>query len=78
MPAELLADIQEPEAINKVFDFEYMTYTVMSQDVMNLATYNAEDNLHCVVSGLGERVSLVSPYQRFGIKAGQPTRVKNP
>ena len=37
-----------------------------------------EDFVHCVVAGIGERVSLVSPFQRIGVKAGESTDFENP
>ena len=78
LPSELAADIFEPEAVNKVLEYNRTTISILSQDFINLATYNKEDSLHCVVSGLGELVTLVSPYQRFGINAGRPAKVENP
>jgi hypothetical protein len=62
MPESLRADIKEPDAINAVYDWDSTTMNVLSQGFTNLATYDEEDNLHCVVSGLGETVHMVSPY----------------
>ena len=78
LPQELADDLVEPEALNKAFNLEHITYNILSQDFQNLATFNSEDQLHCVVSGIGETISLVSPYQRLGVKAGQPVTIKNP
>jgi hypothetical protein len=48
--------------ISKVLDLKHETFTMMSQGSKTLTTYNDEDVLHCVVSGQGEHITLVSPY----------------
>lgn len=78
MPESLRNDIPEPNAINVMYDWDSTTMNILSQDFTNLATYDEEDKLHCVVSGLGEKIHMVHPYQRFGIKAGQSQTIKNP
>jgi len=42
-----------------------------------MTKYDRNDILHCIVSGPGERVTLVSPYQRPGIEPGRPRKHKD-
>jgi hypothetical protein len=49
---------------------------MMSPGSMTMTRYNYKDLLHCVVTaGEGERVTLVSPYQRGGMEVGRPISV---
>jgi hypothetical protein len=45
---------------------------MMSQGSMTQTRTSNKDLLHCVASGFGEKVSLVSPFQRHGMEAGHP------
>ena len=49
-----------------------------SQGTQTLAQTNNQDLLHCIVAGHGERITLVSPYQRLALQAGYPGEFDNP
>ena len=63
-------DIYEPQVLSKIMDNFDTTFNVMSQGSMIMARSEPHELLHCVSSGAGETLQLVSPYQRVGIKAG--------
>ena len=50
---------------------------MISPGARTLTHYNKKDLLHCVVAGHGEHFTLVSPYQRTGVEAGQETTFEN-
>jgi hypothetical protein len=58
VPAEILSDVQEPDAINVAFDLERVTWSLMSTSMHSLTRYNQEEMLHCVVTG-NQHFSLV-------------------
>jgi len=53
------------------------TMNILSQGAHTMTKYDRNDILHCIVSGPGERVTLVSPYQRPGIEPGRPRKHKD-
>ena len=71
-------DIYEPDAVNIVLEHDYTTFNMLSQGTQTLAKTNGKDVLHCIAAGHGERISLVSPYQRIAIQAGYPTQFTHP
>ena len=71
LPDNLMTEISEPDAINVAFDLKRTTWSMMSRGTQTVAHYNYEELLHCVVAGHGEHFSLVSPYQRRSISAGE-------
>lgn len=53
-----------------LLEHSHTTFNALSQNFRSLATSNSMDNLHCVVSGAGEQISLVTPYLRSGLQSG--------
>lgn len=75
---QLKDDLTEPDAVNIALEHEYTTFNMLSQGTQTLGKSNKADVLHCIASGHGERVTLVSPYQRIAVQAGFPTQFTNP
>jgi len=50
---------------------------VMSQGSHTMTKYDRNDVLHCIVAGPGERVTLVSPYQRPAVEPGRARKFKD-
>lgn len=70
------ADIKEPRSVDVILDHEYTAMNMMSPGASTMTRYSYKDLLHCsVVAGEGERVTLVSPYQRGGLEVGRPISV---
>lgn len=72
IPDALKDDIEEPGVIKIALNHKKTTLNMKSQGTMTLTQTKKDDLLHCVVAGQGEKISMVSPYQRLNIEAGLP------
>lgn len=77
LPEQLLSDIEEPEVLKIALNKKKTTMNMYSQGTMTVTKSNKDDLLHCIVSGQGEKVSLLSPFQRINIDAGEPYEFMN-
>lgn len=76
IPAQFEKDLTEPDAVNVVLEHESTTWNAMGQATQTLAKAETKDKLHCTIGGNGERISIVSPFQRIGMQIGS-TKVLN-
>ena len=73
---DLAADLYHPEVL-LAMERAHTTLNMFSQGVMTQTKTSKKDLLHCVVSGLGEKVSLASPFQRVAMAPGEPIQIEN-
>lgn len=74
---QLLEDFTEPGVLKLALDLDITTLNMLSQGTMTQTKTSKQDLLHCVASGFGEKVSLVSPFQRYAMEAGHPYHLFN-
>jgi len=78
MLEQLKSDFYEPSVLNIALDLDTTSLNMLSQGTMTQTKTSKRDLLHCVASGFGEKVALVSPFQRFAMEAGKPFIMASP
>jgi hypothetical protein len=62
MLEQLKSDFYEPSVLNIALDLDTTSLNMLSQGTMTQTKTSKKDLLHCVASGFGEKVAMVSPF----------------